>query len=122
MNDPASAYQKGLVGEDLASEYLQKKGMVLLAKRYRSLYGEIDIIARDGSTLVFVEVKMRSRGKQGTGLIAIAPWKQKRLMQTASIYLAEHPPQGAVRFDAIEITSDGVIHISNAFDTSTVSP
>ena len=109
-------YFKGLQGEDLACEYLQKKGMVLLKRRYRSLYGEIDLIVEDGDTLVFVEVKTRSHGGEGAGLLSITPLKQKRLAITASLYMAEQDTNQPVRFDAVEITKKGILHIENAFD------
>ena len=120
MRNPIPPYAKGMMGEDRACEYLQKKGMVLLARRYRSLYGEIDLIMQEGVAVVFVEVKSRSNGGRGSGLLSITPAKQKRLLQTASLYLAEQKINPQVRFDAIEITPAGISHIPNAFDASSV--
>ena len=120
MADHISSYAKGLMGEDRACEYLQEKGMVLLTRRYRSLYGEIDLVMQDGNALVFVEVKTRQRGTKGVGLISITPLKQKRLLQTASVYLAGTGNHQPVRFDAIEITPEGIFHIQSAFDASGV--
>ena len=65
---PDTTYQKGLDGESRAALYLQNRGMVLLQKRYRSPFGEIDLVMRDGDTLVFVEVKARANADAGTML------------------------------------------------------
>ena len=102
----------------MACEYLVKKGMVLLQKRYRSLYGEIDLVMREKETLVFVEVKVRKNSRYGSGLEAIHGQKQKRLIQTAGLYLSEKRIDSPVRFDAIEITPEGITHIPGAFDAS----
>ena len=119
-NQQISAYAAGRMGEDRACEYLRAKGMVLLTKRYRSHYGEVDLVMQEGDILVFVEVKTRAKGTIGTGLIAITPAKQKRLSQTASMYLAEKGVNPVVRFDAVEITPMGIVHVQNAFDASGV--
>ena len=109
-------YQKGLDGESRAVEYLQNRGMVLLQKRYRSPFGEIDAVMREGDTLVFVEVKARSTGREGSGLAAVGRRKQGKLIQTALQYLSEYAWSGSARFDVIELTADGVQHIINAFE------
>lgn len=119
MNDRSiNTYAKGLMGEDRACEYLQSKGMVLLERRYHSFSGEIDLIMRDGPMIVFVEVKARSRGSRGSGLSAITPAKQKKLIKTALYYISRHAPTSPMRFDAVEITPEGIIHIPNAFEAS----
>ena len=118
MRKPTTAYAKGVMGEDRACEYLQAKGMVLLHRRYRSLYGEIDLVMQAEDCIVFAEVKARGRGRSGDGLIAVTPAKQKRILQTAEAYLAEHGAACAVRFDVIEITPEGILHIPCAFDAS----
>ena len=118
MRETVSSYEKGLMGEDLACEYLVKKGMVLLQKRYRSLYGEIDLVMQEEEVLVFVEVKIRKNNRYGSGLEAIHKQKQKRLIQTASLYLSEKGTETPVRFDAVEITPGGITHIRGAFDAS----
>ena len=116
MRKRVSAYAKGRMGEDRACEYLSARGMEPLQRRYHSPYGEIDLVMRDGETLVFVEVKTRETGEKGAGLLAITPAKQKRLAQTALFYMAEFTPDCPIRFDAVEITPGGVVHISNAFE------
>ena len=118
MPEAESSYKKGLAGEDRACEYLEKKGMVLLERRYRSLYGEIDLVMQDGEILVFVEVKARKNSRYGTGLEAITLGKQKRLLQTAALYLAQTGHNAPVRFDAVEVMPEGITHIANAFEAS----
>ena len=108
-------YQKGLVGEQRALEYLQNRGMVLLCRRYRSPFGEIDLVMHDGDALVFVEVKARGTGRQGMGLIAVDARKQKKLVKTALYFLSEQGYDGVARFDVIELTADGVLHVRDAF-------
>jgi putative endonuclease len=108
-------YQKGLAGESRAFAYLKKLGMQLVHKRYRSPVGEIDVIMRDGDTLVFVEVKLRYTGSTGDGLMAVTRKKQRRIVKTALYYLAEHDHDGPVRFDVVEITGDSMQHIKDAF-------
>ena len=117
-DQPVSAYAKGWMGEDVACAYLQKKGMILLSRRYRSLFGEIDLVMQDGETLVFVEVKARGTTCVGTGLYAITPAKQKRMLKAASLYLAEHGCNAPVRFDAVEVTAAGPLHVQGAFDAT----
>ncbi len=114
-------YQKGLNGESRAARYLQNRGMVLLKQRYRSPFGEIDLVMRDGDTLVFVEVKARGTGGSGTGLLAVNRRKQAKLVKTALQYLAETGWEGSARFDAVELTADGVQHIVNAFEAGDVA-
>lgn len=102
----------GLLGEWKAERYLKKQGMRILKRRFRTPHGEIDLIARDKDTLVFVEVKCRPTGQMGDGIRAIDSAKRKRLRYAATCYLGTHP-HPCVRFDAVEITSAGIRHLSN---------
>ena len=113
-----STYEKGLAGEERAIQYLQSRGMVLLERRYRSPFGEIDAVLMDGDVLVFLEVKARATGGRGSGLMAIGKKKQQKIAKTARQYIAEHACDCVVRFDVIEQTIDGVLHIPNAFEVS----
>ena len=115
---PEGTYAKGLAGEAGAIAYLQKRGMVLLTQRYRSPFGEIDMVMRDGETLVFVEVKARATAREGAGLLAVSARKQNRLLRTALQYLSTHACDCPARFDVVEITKDGIQHIANAFEGS----
>ena len=116
MTEELTAYAKGILGEDAARKYLESKGMVLLHQRYHSPYGEIDLVMLDGQTLAMVEVKARENADPATCSYAITPAKQKRLCMTARYYLAEHPADRPIRFDAVLVTRRGVRHIPNAFE------
>ncbi len=111
-----NTYTLGLMGEDRALDYLQAKGMVLLERRYHSPYGEIDLVLMDGGCLVLAEVKARSTQGRGAGSYALTASKQRKLILTARHYLAAHSPDCPVRFDLVEITTDGIEHIENAFE------
>jgi len=111
-----TTYETGLRGEQQAEAYLAGKGMVCLERRYRGPHGEIDLVMRDGDTLVFVEVKTRKNGTSGSALYAVSPAKQRRIAGTAMGYLLKtHQLNSAVRFDVIEITPEAVLHIPDAF-------
>lgn len=120
MPEKVTAYAKGVMGETAACEYLLKRGMQMLDRRYRSPYGEIDLILLDGDVLAFVEVKARERGTAMTAQTAVTPQKQRRLVQTARCYLGEHPEYALhpMRFDVVTVARDGVYHIPNAFQGS----
>ena len=109
-------YDKGLSGEKQAEEYLCKLGMICLERRFRAEDGEIDLIMQDGETIVMVEVKFRPGGRAGQGLMAVTPAKQRRMHHAALAYLAQRERMNLpVRFDVVEITSSGILHIPNAF-------
>lgn len=109
---PPPKHKVGAIGEDIAAQYLVKHGFSILEHNFQKRYGEIDIIARHGETLVFVEVKTRKGYAYGTGEESITPWKIKQLIQTAHYYQMLHPelPQ-SIRIDAITIilTADNVL-------------
>jgi putative endonuclease len=95
----------GKRGEDLACGELVRRGYEVLDRRYRTRYGEIDIIARHQGVLVFVEVKARTTGRYGTGLEAVTAWKRRRLAAMASDYLARrHLENWPCRFDVVAVT------------------
>lgn len=109
-------YDKGLKGEVQAENYLTGLGMLCEARRYRAQDGEIDLIMLDGETVVMVEVKYRPRGRAGEGLMAVTPAKQRRMLHAAQAFLAQREwMDRPVRFDVVEITSNGLLHIPNAF-------
>jgi putative endonuclease len=92
-------------GEDAAAAFLTRVGMDVLERNWRSAQGEVDIIARDGDALVFVEVKTRRSERAGTGEEAVSPTKQRRILKLADAYLRdcglEERPE--VRFDVVAI-------------------
>jgi len=110
----------GKAGEDLACEELERRGYAVLARRYRNRSGELDIIARDGPTIVFVEVKARAGAEFGAGWEAITALKRRRMVSVALDYLARHRLFGRpCRFDVVSVGGgpDGprVEVITNAF-------
>lgn len=109
-------YGTGLAGEQQAEEYLCQRGMTVLARRYRAQDGEIDLVMLEGETVVFVEVKARPGGRGGSGLLAVTSAKQRRMTHAALAFLVEREwMERPVRFDVVEITAQGVLHVPNAF-------
>jgi putative endonuclease len=94
----------GLLGESLACEALTGAGYAILARRFRTRIGEIDIVCRDGPALVFVEVKARRSTRFGTPAEAVTPRKQRRILTMAQIFLGRHRLEGTrCRFDVVSI-------------------
>jgi putative endonuclease len=97
----------GKTGEDLACAELRRRGYAILDRRFRTRDGEIDIVARDGSVLVFVEVKTRRSLRFGLPRAAVTADKQHRIARMAAAYLARRRPRAwSCRFDVVEITLD----------------
>lgn len=110
------ATRKGNEGEDQALAYLQGKGYRLAARRFRVRAGEIDLIVEQGELLVFVEVKRRMASREGAGLEAVTPAKRRRLVKAAGEYLLRTEGfSRPLRFDVVEITGRGILHVENAF-------
>ena len=94
----------GRYGERVAAAHLRDLGMTVLASNWTSRYGEIDIVARDGSTLVICEVKTRTSTSHGTGLEAVTGRKAARLRRLAAHWLDVHQVQPeAVRIDVVSV-------------------
>ena len=108
---------RGEAAENLAAAYLQRQGLKLLARNYRCRFGEIDVIARDGATLVFVEVRMRSSERFGGAAASITAAKRRKLLRTARYYLAGVARTPACRFDALLVTGKdhSIEWLKNAF-------
>src|SRR5215510_10293272 len=97
----------GKHGEDLACAELQRLGYAILERRYRTRFGEIDIVASLDGVTVFVEVKTRVGEQFGVAAEAITEWKQRRLTQMAVDYLAKHSLHDRpCRFDVVAIDMD----------------
>ena len=95
------------MGEDLACGELQRRGYVILARRYRTRHGEIDIIAREAGTVVFVEVKARRGDAYGGAAVAVTAWKQRRIARMAEDFLARRELLDApCRFDVVSVDFD----------------
>lgn len=112
---------EGIAGEQIALDFLVKKGYSILARNYRCVFGEIDIIARDGSELVFVEVKSRRSRAFGEPELAVDLKKQRTLSRIALNYLQQEDLlEAGARFDVLAIQRSAgvnhVHHIPGAFD------
>ena len=103
--------------EQKAAEYLQKKGYRILKQNFYSRFGEIDLIARDGGYLVFVEVRYRTNGRGGHPLETVDIKKQGRIRRSAQFYLLRHgfSENTPCRFDMVGILGEEIIHLENAF-------
>ena len=107
---PSARSKLGTRGEALAAAHLEALGMCIAGRNYRTRYGEVDLIAQEGDTLVFVEVKTRRGSSYGTPEESVTPRKLDRLAKTAALYLQEHGlEQSAWRVDllAIKLGKDG---------------
>jgi putative endonuclease len=112
---------KGYEAEYQAEIFLQQRKLKLLERNYRCRYGEIDLIMKEGSTLVFVEVRMRTSNYFGGAAASITTAKQAKLIRAAQHYLSRHNCDLPCRFDAILISGskkDSIEWIQNAFDES----
>ena len=115
----------GKTGEDLACRELERRGYEILARRYRRRGGELDIIARDGATLVFVEVKAREGRAFGDAAEAVTMIKRSRIVQLALDYVTRHRlTNSPCRFDVVSIhleAGEPVVEVyQNAFDATGV--
>ena len=105
VTDPRRAL--GDRGEQEAADFLSRCGMRILERKFRCRGGEVDLIARDGTDLVFVEVKTRTSGQFGEGSEAVTASKRRRILRAASLYLSardslSHP----CRFDVVSVRLD----------------
>lgn len=96
---------RGAAAEALAAQFLQARGIRIVERNYRCRGGEIDIIAREGSTLVFVEVRLRRGNAFGGAAASITPAKRRRLGFAARHYLGRLGREPPCRFDAILLDS-----------------
>ena len=110
----------GDAGEAVAERWLSRAGLVIVARGFRVRCGEIDLIARDGPVVVFVEVKTRTHGAFGRPSEAVTPAKRRRIARVASVFLAQSGwGEKACRFDVVEVVTVGsgwrVTHLADAF-------
>ncbi len=117
-----SRQRLGKKGEETVAKYLKENGYKILSKNYRCKLGEIDIIAKDGLDLVFIEVKTRSGLSYGSPAEAVNKKKQRQISRAAQCYLGEQQLfNSPARFDVISLLGDNsgnsqIDHINNAFD------
>ena len=103
--------------EQVAAEFLRQRGYEIIEQNYFCKKGEIDIVAKEGEYVVFVEVKYRKDKKHGYGMEAVTKGKQKRIKQAALFYMMEHrlSMDQPIRFDVISIDGEEVSLLPNAF-------
>lgn len=109
---------KGDAAEELALAYLLEQGLTLVARNYRSRFGEIDLILRDAATIVFVEVRLRGRAAFTTALESVTAEKQQRIRLAAQHYLAGRSRPPPCRFDVIvleRLATESIQWIRDAF-------
>ncbi len=120
MTDPR--HDLGLTGERLAAEHFERLGYDILARRHRTRFGELDLVAADEHTIVFVEVKSRRASGRPWDAMTSAKCEQVRRMAAAWLaQVTERPRRAALRFDAVGIVLDGqdrlveLEHLEDAF-------
>lgn len=116
-HEEVTNHSRGLQAEGLASDYLEGKGYKILQTRYKTKFGEIDIIAMKASVVCFVEVK--SRNNKGDALESVTPRIQKRIEHSALFFLSEYPhyQDYDLRFDVIAVTPPfHITHLDNAWE------
>ncbi|OGW39904.1 MAG: YraN family protein [Nitrospirae bacterium RBG_13_39_12] len=111
----------GNKGEDLAVKFLKQKGYVIIMRNYKTHVGEIDIIAKDGNTIVFVEVKTRTDATFGYPFESVTKRKREKLKKLALLYLKRQGKEFPVRFDVLSIFymdsgKKEIEHIKDAFE------
>ncbi len=120
---------RGAAGEVLAARFLRDKGYKLLSSNFRCRQGEIDIIAQKDGYLVFAEVKTRQQDTRYAPREAVTAAKQRRLIQTAGVYLSRFPTKLQPRFDVIEVLTESaaslkvveINHIVGAYEAGNLS-
>ncbi|WP_457624456.1 YraN family protein [Persephonella sp.] len=111
------SYEKGRLFEDRAVDFLKSSGYEIIGRNFKTRYGEIDIIARDGDTVVFVEVRYRKSSAFGSPEETINLRKIKKIIRAANRYISMKGLENTdIRFDVIAMDEDGIRHIKNAFE------
>ena len=106
----SSKRETGDIHEQDAANYLQSRGLKLLASNHSSRHGEIDLIMQDQETLVFIEVRYRRNRNFGGAAISVTPKKQRKIALTALHYLQKHKKTNTpCRFDVIAVTGEGTL-------------
>ena len=99
--------ERGTSAERDGARWLEAHGYTIVATNVAYRFGEIDLVAIDGGTLCFVEIKARRTTRRGTPAEAVTPAKQRRLTRCARAYLRDHPHSGPCRFDVLAMLADG---------------
>ena len=112
----SAAQVTGSEAEERAARFLASRGLAIVARNFRTRLGEIDVVARQGATLVFVEVRYRASGACGGALESITASKRSRIVAAANAYLAQLGSQPPCRFDVVLLEGESVEWIPAAFD------
>jgi len=115
---PTPAQAAGGKAEEAAARLLSDHGLAIVARNYRTRLGEIDLIARDGETLVFVEVRLRSSERFGGAAQSIDSRKRARIAAAARQFLARLPREPACRFDVVTLDGGAPHWLRGAFEVS----
>jgi putative endonuclease len=115
----ASTTAKGRSAEERAELFLLARGYEIVERNARSAVGEIDLVAREGGDLVFIEVRSRADDSTGGAEETVGPFKQGRVVRAAAAYLSERAPEfQTCRFDVVAITGDDIALFQDAFRLS----
>jgi putative endonuclease len=119
------ARKRGIWGEALAAWYLKQRGLHIIERNWRTRYGELDLIAKQGDLVIFVEVKLRKNACFATAAEAVTYSKQQKLCAAAALWLEKYAQNSFARFDVLEIYApdNDPAHvrfhlIENAFDST----
>ncbi|MCD6026302.1 MAG: YraN family protein [Solimicrobium sp.] len=106
----------GQEGEELALQYLNNNGLILVERNFRRTFGEIDLIMQDQATLVFIEVRSREKSQFGGAAASVTLAKQRRLTLAAQSYLKRYKQLPPCRFDVIAIDTGGIKWLRNVMN------
>jgi putative endonuclease len=115
-----AAQAAGGAAEEAAARFLERQGLAIVARNYRTRLGEIDLVARDGATLVFVEVRMRSSDRYGGGAESIGWRKRSRIEAAARQYLSQLRREPPCRFDVVTLDGGTPVWLKGAFEAREV--
>jgi len=110
-----SKREAGSAAEKKAENFLGELGYAIIDRNFRSRQGEIDLIARDGETVVFIEVRSRTSSSWGLPEETVGPAKRRRIIQTARFYAYRKRIDAPMRFDVVAIEDGRIRHIPDAF-------
>jgi len=110
--------EAGAQAERAAEAFLAARGWKILERNFRTRFGEIDLVAQDGETVVFVEVRSRSSDAYGTPQETVTAAKRRRIIRTAQAYAQNRRLDAPLRFDVVALSPAGTLHIPAAFDAT----
>jgi putative endonuclease len=110
--------ETGKKAEDLAAAFLQAKGFTIIEKNFLAKVGEIDLVAKDGEEIVFVEVRARASRDFGGAAASVGVAKRRKLIRAAQLWLQARNWDGPCRFDVVALEGAALEHHPSAFDAS----